>query len=335
MKRNPMLEKEAAQVEEGSTEFNNGIQWKRGRLIGKGSFGSVFLACLKPHFTKYSIFPPVMAVKSAEISVSETLQKEKQNYDNLKGCNSLIQCFGEEITTDHNGRMTYNLLLEVATGGTLAHHIKNTGGKGLEENVVRNYTKSIIKGLIHIHRSQYVHCDLKPANILLLPKNNTTKDRQFIAKIADLGLARRTSKTKASYCLGGTFSYMAPETLIDGVQESTSDIWALGCVVLEMLTGNRAWAATDKVGIVQEMTENFLGMPKIPEGLSAEATGFLKNCLVRKPEFRFTAEMLINVPFVAAAEDQEQDFNTVKAPTFVTKWPRQFKRQRIIPIKAV
>ena len=122
-----MLEKEAAQVEDRSSEFNNGIQWKQGRLIGKGSFGSVFLASLKPHFTKYSIFPPVMAVKSAEISVSETLQKEKQNYDNLKGCNSLIQCFGEEITTDHNGHMIYNLLLEVATGGTLAHHIKNTG----------------------------------------------------------------------------------------------------------------------------------------------------------------------------------------------------------------
>ena len=186
-----------------------------------------------------------------------------------------------------------------------------------------------------MHRSQYVHCDLKPANILLLPKNNTTKDRQFIAKIADLGLARRTSKTKASYCLGGTFSYMAPETLIDGVQESASDIWALGCVVLEMLTGNRAWAATAKVGIVKEMTENFIGMPKIPEGLSPEATGFLKNCLVRKPEFRFTAEMLMNVPFVAAGEDHEQDSTTVKAPTFVTKWPRQFKRQRTIPIKAV
>ncbi|CAK9310332.1 unnamed protein product [Citrullus colocynthis] len=314
-----------------SSSFNNGIQWERGRLIGKGSFGSVFLASLKPHISKHTIFPPIMAVKSAEISVSETLQKEKQNYDNLKGCNSLIQCFGEEITTGHNGQMIYNLLLEVAAGGTLAHHINNTGGKGLAENEVRSYTKSIIKGLIHIHQNQYVHCDLKPENILLVPIN-TTKGRRFIAKIADLGLARRISKTKPSHCLRGTLSYMAPESLIHGVQESPSDIWALGCLVLEMLTGTRPWTAVDKAGIAKQIMEEN-GMPKIPEGLSAEASGFLKNCLVRKSKFRFTAEMLMTVPFMTAAEEQDQDF--VRAPSFVTKRPRQFKRQGTIPIKAV
>ncbi|XP_038896260.1 mitogen-activated protein kinase kinase kinase 17-like [Benincasa hispida] len=275
-----------------------------------------------------------MAVKSAEVSVSGTLQKEKQNYDNLKGCNSLIQCFGEEITTDRNGQMIYNLLLEFAPGGTLAQHIKNTGGKGLPENEVRSYTKSIIKGLIHMHKSQYIHCDLKPANILLVPRN-TKKGRQFVAKIADLGLARRTSKTKANYYLGGTLSYMAPETLIDSVQESPSDIWALGCLVFEILTGNRPWGATDEAGIVEQMTENHHGMPKIPEGVSVEASMFLKNCFVRKPKYRFTAEMLMTLPFMTAAKDQKQDLDFVTTPTFVTKRPRQIKRQRIIPIKAM
>ena len=106
---------------------NDGVQWERGRLIGKGSFGSVFMASLKRSTAEFSIFPPVMAVKSAEVSVSKSLQKEKQIYDNLKGCNSLIQCFGEEITTDSNGRMIYNLLLEIAVGGSLAHRINNTG----------------------------------------------------------------------------------------------------------------------------------------------------------------------------------------------------------------
>lgn len=126
---------------------------------------------------------------------------------------------------------------------------------------------------------------------------------------------------------------MAPESLIHGVQESPSDIWALGCLVLEMLTGTRPWTAVDKAGIAKQITEEN-GMPKIPEGLSAEASGFLKNCLVRKPKFRFTAEMLMTVPFVAAAEE-EQDQDFVRAPSFVTKRPRQFKRQRIIPFKAV
>lgn len=110
-----------------SKSNNDGIQWLRGRLIGKGSFGSVFIAFLKRPNSKFSIFPPAMAVKSAEISDSETLQKEKQTYDNLKRCNSLIKCFGEEITTDDNHRMIYNLLLEFAHGGTLADRINNSG----------------------------------------------------------------------------------------------------------------------------------------------------------------------------------------------------------------
>ncbi|XP_022991785.1 mitogen-activated protein kinase kinase kinase 17-like, partial [Cucurbita maxima] len=281
---------------------NDGVQWERGRLIGKGSFGSVFMASLKRSIAAFSIFPPVMAVKSAEVSVSKSLQKEKQIYDNLKGCNSLIQCFGEEITT-RNGRMIYNLLLEIAVGGSLAHRINNTCGKGLAENEVGRYTKTIIKGLIHIHKRGYVHCDLKPANILLLP-TNTAKGGRLVAKICDLGLARRTRETRHDNCFGGTLSYMAPETLIHRVQESPSDIWALGCLVLEMLTGKCPWAATDKAGIVKSITEND-GMPEIPEGVSKEASGFLKNCFVRNPEYRFTAEMLMTVPFVAAAEEEE------------------------------
>ncbi|XP_022960427.1 mitogen-activated protein kinase kinase kinase 17-like [Cucurbita moschata] len=200
--------------------------------------------------------------------------------------------------------------------------INSCRGKGLPEEEVRRYTRSIIKGLIHIHKNQYIHCDLKPANILLLPRNS-----RFEAKIGDLGLARRMSKTKQGYCLGGTLMCMAPEMLIDNVQESPSDIWALGCVVLEMLTGNRPWWD----GIGKYIIEKD-GMPMIPKGLSEEARGFLRSCFVRKPEFRFTAEMLMFVPFVAAVAAEEEE-DLVTAPIFVEK-RRSSKRQRT-PIQAV
>lgn len=206
------------------------------------------------------------------------------------------------------------------------------GGKGLAEIEVKSYTRSIIKGLIHIHKNNYVHCDLKPANILLVRRN----DSRFIAKIGDLGLARRTSRRtqQAGYyhcTLGGTLSYMAPETLIHNVQESPSDVWALGCLVLEMLTGNRPWTAGDKREIVKEINEMYI-MPKIPEGvsISIEARDFLKSCFVKNPKFRFTAEMLMYMPFVAAASAEEEE-NFITA--IVEK--RSCKRQRIIPIQAV
>ena len=67
---------------------------------------------------------------------------------------------------------------------------------------------------------------------------STTDVAHFAAKIADLGLAKRSwQRKKMRMDLRGTALYMAPECLIGCVQEPPSDIWALGCVVCEMLTG--------------------------------------------------------------------------------------------------
>ena len=214
--------------------------WERGPLLGKGAFGSVFLA--KPT-SKFRSFPSLMAVKSAEISVSATLQKEKQVFDNVQGYPFVIHCFGEDSTVEDNGDMVYNLLLEYASGGSLRDLIHNSGGCGLPESDVKRYTKCILKGLNHIHGFGYVHCDIKPKNVLLVNVSASTTDgAHFVAKIADLGLAKRSWQMKKMRMdVRGTALYMAPERLMESVQEPPFDIWALGCVVCEMLTRKYTW----------------------------------------------------------------------------------------------
>lgn len=99
----------------------------------------------------YSHFPSIMAVKSIEVSVSGSIQKEREVFSNVKGCPSIIKCFGEEITMGDNGVMVYNLLLEYGSGKTLADRIKKFGGNLLPEFEVKAYARCILRGLNHIH----------------------------------------------------------------------------------------------------------------------------------------------------------------------------------------
>ncbi|KAI3785964.1 hypothetical protein L1987_45090 [Smallanthus sonchifolius] len=292
-----------------SSKYGDGMAWCRGGLIGKGCFGSVYLASLKKPKSKYSSYPPIMAVKSAEVSVSSSIQKEREVLNNIRGCRNVIRCFGEEITNGENGQMVYNLLLEYGSGGTLADLIKKSGRNGLPESDVKRHTRSILRGLRHIHRCGYVHCDLKPENILLVA---TSIANQFTAKIGDLGLAKRAKQTKKGKLIPywrGTPMYFSPEVVIDGVQEAPSDIWAIGCIVLEMLTANPPWDpkldanGDDIITRIGELNES----PLILSTLSSEAKSFLKGCFSRKSIYRWTAEMLLAHPFLEGIDDVDED----------------------------
>ncbi|XP_047961365.1 mitogen-activated protein kinase kinase kinase 20-like [Salvia hispanica] len=226
--------------EEALNSYGDGIAWVRSSMIGRGSFGRVYLATLRNPSSKWSSLPPVMAVKSAEVSSSASLQKEREVYSNLRRNPYIIQCYGDEITIGSSGTMAFNLMLEYGSGGTLARRIKESGGNGLGELEAKLHTRSILRGLRHIHELGFVHCDLKPHNILLLPIRG--KGLGIRAKIGDLGLARKVSISKKRKlgvcCWEGTPMYLSPEAVIDHVQEAPSDVWAVGCIVHEMLTGH-------------------------------------------------------------------------------------------------
>ncbi|GFP93563.1 mitogen-activated protein kinase kinase kinase anp1 [Phtheirospermum japonicum] len=276
--------------------------------MGKGSFGRVYKATLKNPTSKYSCFPSVMAVKSAEVSCSGTIQKEREVMSNLNNTSPyLIKCFGDETTMGENGAMAYNLLLEYGSGGTLADRIEKSGGNGLPELEVRVHTRSVLRGLNHIHGFGYVHCDLKPDNILLLPNGR---------KVGDFGLAKRqkdSKKRKLEPYWRGTPMYLSPETVIDSAQAAPSDVWAVGCIVLEMLTGKPAWDEKNAEGILAKIGA-INELPKIPGELSKDARDFLKRCFVRKSMYRFTCEMLLNHTFVDGldsddgATEESEDF---------------------------
>ncbi|XP_038693694.1 mitogen-activated protein kinase kinase kinase 2-like [Tripterygium wilfordii] len=154
---------------------------------------------------------------------------------------------------------------------------------------------------------------MKPDNILLVPSNrNCDSVPKFVAKIADFGLAKRGRKSKRTRYdryLRGTAMYMAPEVVLDHVQEAPADIWALGCLVLEMLTGKSPWDSEFDFamkGLFRRIGDSG-ALPQIPAWISDDAREFLNRCFVRNPMFRFTTEMLMDLPFVSGVVEEEDE----------------------------
>ncbi|CAI8588880.1 unnamed protein product [Vicia faba] len=85
----------------------------------------------------------------------------------------------------------------------------------------------------YIHENDFVHCDLKPRNILVFENGNI--------KISDFGLAEEIGVEQGEKKHKGTPIFMSPESVMDVVYESPVDIWALGCTVVEILTREAAW----------------------------------------------------------------------------------------------
>ncbi|GMN40762.1 hypothetical protein TIFTF001_009988 [Ficus carica] len=270
---------------------SGGKDWIRGQMLGKGGFGSVHMAFLKVGYgPEFEGCPTIMAVKSAtEISAYNHLKMEKILLERFSDSPYIIRCFGDDITLTDDSQLVYNVFLELACG-SLIDLIKRAKEKGgvLKESSVRLHTVSILNGLKRIHEEGFVHCDLKLENILLVRQGKANGgDTFFVAKIADLGLTKRVG-TKS---VGGTRSYWSPEIIKDNIQEQPSDIWALGCIVFEMLTGKLPWRH-DCTGIGDEEVKDLL------HGLSTLAKDFLKWCFMRNPSDRPTAKMLLKHPFL-------------------------------------
>ena len=139
------------------------------------------------------------------------------------------------------------------------------------------------------------HRDLKCDNILI--------DVNGTCKLADFGCSKKLDTspeggTLIMKSLKGTIPFMSPETLSGLGYGRASDIWALGCLVLEMALGRNPWGKFDN--IMQAMYRIVMGGggPDIPESLGESCKSCVVKCLHRDPKLRPTAVELLDDPFV-------------------------------------
>ena len=132
--------------------------------------------------------------------------------------------------------------------------LKNTRFKGVSLNLIRKFSKSILKALafLSLPTVNIIHCDLKPENILL------KHPRRSAIKLIDFGSSCYESKRTYTY-IQSRF-YRSPEILLGHKYNQQIDIWSLGCVLVEMHTGEPLFGGADQVDQMCRIVD-VLGMP--------------------------------------------------------------------------
>jgi serine/threonine-protein kinase len=172
------------------------------------------------------------------------------------------------------------IAMEYVPGGTLKERISSDGP--LEPGVAASLALQIAEALGAAHERGVVHRDIKPQNVLLTATGG--------AKVADFGIARAASTATISQTsvILGTASYMSPEQAVGEPATPRSDLYSLGIVLYETLTGALPYTAESPVAVSMKHINDPLRPPKevnpqIPEGLNA----LVVKLLAKDPEDRY------------------------------------------------
>lgn len=170
------------------------------------------------------------------------------------------------------------LSMEALPGGDLLSH--TAAAPRLPAAQVLGWARELALALSHAHRHGVVHRDLKPGNVLL--------DAAGRAKLADFGLARSAGALHTGTgIVPGTPVYMAPELLAGGVPSAASDLYALGVLLFELLTGCRPHAAPTMGELLRRVAQQPPpGLLELRPGLPPQLAALVARLLAKQPRER-------------------------------------------------
>ncbi|XP_062227004.1 MAP3K epsilon protein kinase 1-like isoform X2 [Phragmites australis] len=252
-----------------------------GDEIGKGAYGRVY----KGLDLENGDFVAIKQV-SLENIPQEDLNIIMQEIDLLKNLNhkNIVKYLGSLKTKSH-----LHIILEYVENGSLANIIKPNKFGPFPESLVAVYIAQVLEGLVYLHEQGVIHRDIKGANIL------TTKEG--LVKLADFGVATKLTEADINtHSVVGTPYWMAPEVIEMSGVCAASDIWSVGCTVIELLTCVPPYYDLQPMPALYRIVQDV--QPPIPEGLSPEITDFLRQCFQKDAMQRPDAKTLLTHPWL-------------------------------------
>ncbi|XP_066498577.1 mitogen-activated protein kinase kinase kinase 22 [Hoplias malabaricus] len=263
------------------------VNWRKGKLLGRGAFGEVFLCYDADTGRELAVkqvpFDPDCHETSKEVNA---LECEVQLLKNLRH-ERIVQYYG---CLRDPGQRKLSIFVEFMPGGSIKDQLKAYGA--LTEKVTRRYTRQILQGVHYLHSNMIVHRDIKGANIL--------RDSFGNVKLGDFGASKRIQTICMSgtgiKSVTGTPYWMSPEVINGEGYGRKADVWSVACTVVEMLTEKPPWAEFEAMAAIFKIATQPT-KPELPEGVSDACRDFLRQVFVEE-KWRPTAEVLLSHPFV-------------------------------------
>ncbi|XP_074644370.1 mitogen-activated protein kinase kinase kinase 2-like [Tubulanus polymorphus] len=257
------------------------VNWKKGKLLGAGAFGQVFLCYDVDSGRELGVKQVAIGAMSADISKEvRALESEIQLLKNLQH-ERIVQYFGTQSDKSY-----LSIFMEYMPGGSVKDELQSYGA--LTENVTRKYTSQVLQGIVYLHKHMIVHRDIKGANIL--------RDSSGNVKLGDFGASKRlhticTSSNIKS--VTGTPYYMSPEVIGGEGYGRKADVWSLGCTVVEMLTKSPPWADFEAMAAIFKIATADHPKYTLPDYVSDIAKAFLQLTFIKSAHERPTTEQLL------------------------------------------
>lgn len=226
------------------------------RPIGYGGMAEVFLA----HDELLDRNVAVKMLRDQYLADKELLEQFRRE---AKSAARLVHPYIiniYDVISDETGQY---IVMEYVDGVTLKEYMKE---HRLPLNFVLEIAVRLADALQHAHRHNIIHCDIKPQNILL--------DKNMTPKIADFGIAKMVSNQTMVYTkeVMGSVHYISPEQASGGKITACSDVYSLGVVIFEMLTGQVPYTGGTAVSVAMMHVERQIPklsdyLEDVPEGL--------------------------------------------------------------------
>jgi class 3 adenylate cyclase len=250
------------------TSFADGRYTVKG-FLGEGGRKKVYLA----HDSKLDRDVAVAVIKTEGLDEAgmARVKREAQAMGRLGDHANIVTVFDIGDDPSAEGQQPY-IVSQYMGGGDLDGMLNNAPERRLPIQEAIRIAQQIQQGLAHAHDRGIVHRDLKPGNIWLTEEG--------IAKIGDFGLAVSLDRSRLTMegMMVGTVAYMPPEQALGRTPDARSDLYSLGCVTYEMVTGRPPFLGDDPVAIISQHINT---APVAPSWHNPEVPRALESLIMR------------------------------------------------------